>query len=298
MKRRTFVSFAPFFVTFVLLFAALACTLPGSVGYDEKRPPENAGTPIPPLTPAPSDAVASPMPTLAAPPTAAVQLETGEDVRQFMLYSFKRWHTLWADLTVEYYTGDGSATPVQTMRTMVWISQPDHMRALSAADGATINWMWVSDGAYYAENAGAAQPVSGLAVAYEPPISFSDTIYAHPLEGVIGSPAGALIFPQGLTQRYGQYQIVGQEQQSGRDAIVIEWSREPGIVIDRFWVDAQYGFILGWINFSKPGGGAINTRMWVADVLIDVPMPENAFAVGQPVPSGFPTQSGDLPPAP
>lgn len=296
MKSRA--SFGSFFMTCVLLLAAIACTLPGSVGFDEKRPPENAGTPIVPLTPAPSDAVASPMPTLAAPPTAAVQLETGEDVRQFMLYSFKRWHTVWADMTIEIYAGDGSATPVQTMRTMAWISLPDKMRVLSANDGDLINWMWVSDGAAFAENGGPAQTISGPAVTYEPPVSFSDTIYSHPLEGMFGSPAGALIFPQGLAQRYGQYQIVGQEQQSGREAIVIEWSREPGIVIDRFWIDAQYGFILGWINFSKPGGGAINTRLWIAELLVDALLPENAFALGAPMPSGFPTRSGDVPPSP
>ena len=270
----------------ILLSAALACTLPGSVGADEKRPPANAGTPQPPLTPLPTELVASPMPTLAAPPTAAAKLETGEDVRQFMLFSFKRWHTLWADLTVDYYAGDGSTTPVQSMRNQVWISQPDQMRAISGPNGGAPERIFVMSGNAFSENNGAVMQ-TGPMTTYEPPLALSDTVYPHPLEGWFGTPAGSLIFPQSLAQRMGEYAIVGQEAFAGREAIVVEWSREPGVVIDRFWVDAGTGILLRWLNFSKPGGGALNSEMVVTSLLLDAPMPAQAFFFGLPWPGEF-----------
>jgi hypothetical protein len=277
--------------------AILACQLPGSVGFDEKRPPDNPPSAIPPLTPYPTELVASPMPTLNTPPTAVVRLESSEDVRQFMLFSYKRWHTLWADLRLVYYAPDGVSV-AQTGRTMVWINQPGQIRIISAPEGTLPASMWVSDGNYYSDNGAPAQPYTASNTFYEPPPGLSDTINPHPLEGVFGNPTGSLIFPQGLAQRAGEYQIVGQETYNGRQAIIIEWSRQPGIVIDRFWVDAQYGFLLRWLNFSKPGGGLINSEILVTAVLVNPSMPENAFAIGLPKPVEFPVQQGDLPPAP
>ena len=283
------------FILPIILLTSLACSLRGGVlGYDEKSPPEKAGTPVIPLTPLPSEMLASPMPTLTAPPVAAVS--SGEDVRQLMLFSHQRWHSLWVDGVINSYAGDGSTILVQSTRVQVWIIQPAQVRILSGPEGGAPETTWVSDGKYYSDSNGPAQPMPDYSQTnFTPPITFSDTIYTHPLDGMFGTPFSAMIFPTGIAQRQGSYDIVGEEILVGRRTVIIEWSRGTGVVIDRLWVDAQTGVVLRWLNFSKPGGQAISSEMYVNAILIDPSLPEQAFSLSNPKPEKFASGSTDIP---
>jgi len=66
-------------------------------------------------------------------------------------------------------------------------------------------------------------------------------------------------------------------------------------VIDRFWIDAQTGVILRWLNFSKPGRQAINSEMYVTAILIDPTLPEQAFSLIVIKPAAFASGSTDIP---
>jgi hypothetical protein len=281
----------------MILLISLACSLPGGViGYDEKRPSETKETLVPQLTPLPDEMLASPMPTLTTPPAAAVALSSGEDVRKLMLFSHQRWHSLWADGVHNYYAGDGSITPVQSTRIQVWIIQPAQVRMLSGPNGGSPETMWVSDGKYYTENNSPAQPFPDFSQSiFSPPVTFSDTIYPHPLDGMIGTPFSVMLLPAGLAQRAGFYNIVGEEVTVGRRAVIIEWGREEGVVVDRFWIDAQTGVILHWLNFSKPGGRAVYSEMYVTSLLIDPNLPKQAFSLNNIKPAAFASGSMDIP---
>jgi hypothetical protein len=286
-----------YFIISVVFLISLACSLPGGVvGYDEKRPSEIAGTAVPASTPLPNEMLASPMPTLTAPPVAAPVLSNGEDVRQLMLFSHQRWNSLWVDGVHNQYTGDGSLNAIQSTRIQLWIVQPSQVRMLSGSNGGMPETMWISDGNFYAENDNPAQSMPDFSqTTFSPPITFSDTVYTHPLDGMIGTPFTAMVFPNGLAQRPGSYNIVGDETLVGRRTVIMEWSREEGVLIDRFWIDAQTGVILRWLNFSKPGGQAISSEMYVTSILIDPNLPEQAFSLGSAKPSAFASGSTDIP---
>jgi hypothetical protein len=281
----------------VFLLISLTCSFPGGViGYDEKRPSEIPETQNPQLIPLPSEMLASPMPTLTAPPVSAVALSKGEDIRRLMLFSHQRWQSLWVDGTHNYYAGDGSVTPVQSNRIQVWIIQPAQVRMLSGPEGGVPETMWVSDGNYYRENNNSAQLLPDFSQSpFSPPVTFSDTIYPHPLDGMIGTPFGAMLFPAGLAQRAGFYNIVGEETIVGRRAVTVEWGREEGVIVDRFWIDTQTGIILRWLNFSKPGGQAIYSEMYVNSILINPNLPEQAFSLNNLKLSAFASGSMDIP---
>ena len=83
--------------------------------------------------------------------------------------------------------------------------------------------MWISDGKFYAENDNPAQSMPDFSqTTFSPPVTFSDTIYTHPLDGMIGTPFTAMVFPNGLAQRPGFYNIVGEE-------ILVETSSDHGM---------------------------------------------------------------------
>jgi len=213
-----------------------------------------------------------------------------------MLFSHQRWHSLWVDGVYNYYTGDGSLNTIQSTRIQLWIVQPVQARMLSGPSEGTPGTMWISDGEYYAENDNAAQSMPDFSqTTFSPPITFSDTIYTHPLDGMIGTPFTAMVFPNGLAQRPGFYNIVGEDPIIGRRAVILEWSREEGVVIDRFWIDAQTGVVLRWLNFSKPGGQAVSSEMFATSILIDPNLPDQAFQLGSDIPEAFASGSTDIP---
>ncbi len=129
---------------------------------------------------------------------------------------------------------------------------------------------------------------------FNPPTTLSDTVYTHPLAGSLGTPVSDLIFPAGLAQRGGQYNLTGKEIIAGREADVVEWSREEGTLIDRFWVDRATGIILRQQNYGKPAGESPIWDIQATHIAVDPLFTDNVFELAQ-VPAPTPTVEG--PPA-
>ncbi|MEW5870830.1 MAG: hypothetical protein AB1894_16270 [Chloroflexota bacterium] len=284
----------------LLVILMLACGAPRSVGFDAKQPPTHTNTSLPPLTPLPSEIVASPMPTLtpAAPTPGVVDISDPEAARQLMLFSHTHFKTLWADGVMNYYAGDGSTNPIQSERAQMWVALPDKFLALMGPANGAPERLSVTNGTHSLDPDGMVQKIDvPITEPFVPPLGFSDTIYSHPLAGRMGTPLDEMPLPSMLAQRPGQYNIVGRETFLDRPALVLEWSREPGVIIDRFWIDLQTGVLLRHLNFSKAGGGALNLEMYLTALLVDVPLPEGAFSMGLHLPGQFMNGYDDLPPS-
>lgn len=265
-------------------------------------------TPTTLTTPLPAAVVGAetPLAELALAPTRAPTLEQqapsapdviadGQALRQLMLFSHTYWRNLWADGWVVLYAGDGSTDPVQVTHTQLWVEQPAKARVVSGPQTSPQNLL-VSDGLGYSMDHGPVQELPfGIGQAFNPPTILSDTIQPYPLAGMLGTPLSDMAFPTALAQRGGEFQIIGQEQTAGRTAIVALWSFQPGgPVVDRMWVDAQTGILLRWINYSKPGGSYIASEKYFSDVVIDMPLPEAAFAVGSLLPLEYALDALDV----
>jgi hypothetical protein len=154
-----------------------------------------------------------------------------------------------------------------------------------------------SDGAYYKDLEGIIQPIAEFILQpFTPPAVTSDTVYPHPMTNLLNSQTSDLVFPTALGQRGGEYTIIGQEIYNGREAFSVEWRREPdGPVVDLFLVDALTGILLRQQNFGKPGGGALNSQLYLERVSFDEGFAKQTFYLGLPLPSSFAVNSQELP---
>lgn len=276
-------------LTVLLLMAALLALLSGCWPAS----PTPVGTITATLPPARPELVASPMAPL---PTPAGQTGEGEsspttpsDPYELMLFSHTRWDSLWADYEIIDYAGDDANTPLQSVRTQVWLDQPARARLLTGPVGGAPERIWLGDGRRYQETGFEIAELPDLeGLVFVPPPPGSDTIFPHPLAGTLGTRLGDYIFSTPLAQRGGIYRSVGESEWAGRPALVLEYSREPGgPVIDRFWVDAQTGVILRALNFSKPGGAALGSEISASAIVYDLPLDEALFQLGAPLPGEF-----------
>lgn len=268
--------------------------------------PEKEGilpTPTPLTTPLPLPVMGAetPMSELIEAPSEVVEapetdvLPDGEALRQLILFSHTHWRNFWGDGWVVHYAGDGSTTPLQVTHTQIWLEQPAKARVISGSQVAPQS-LWVSDGVGFSMDNG---PVQELPVdvrqTFNPPTIVTDTITPYPLAGLLGTPLSDLVFPTGLAQRGGEFQVIGKEEVAGRTAIVALWSFQPGgPVVDRMWIDAKTGIILRWINYSKPGGSFISSEMYFSGLQTGLELPDHAFAMGLPLPQVYAADAQDL----
>lgn len=261
--------------------------------------------PAPVLTPPPKPGSGAPviggtavmLPTPVSTVIPDMEFDQNTDIQQLMLASHTRWQNLWADGQIVFYSPDGSNTPLQTIRVQLWLSQPGATRVLIGDAGGSPVEQTASDGAYFKGLDGIIQPISDYILQpFTPPAFTSDTVYPHPMTGLLNTPLSDLVFPTALAQRGGDYTIIGKEIYLGREAYSVEWRRESGgPVVDRFLVDTLTGVLLRQQNFSKSGGGALNTQLYLDDVVFDGELAEKTFYLGLPLPSSFAANSNDLP---
>ena len=138
------------------------------------------------------------------------------------------------------YTGDAANTPLERIRTQVWLKQPNKARQLSGLAGGAPTRLWISDGSNQQENGGAVTSLPPIAQGdILPPSLPSDGVTLHPFAGLMGSVLGEFIFSTGLAQRTGEVHLVAKEIYAGRRTLVLEYFCYPdGPVIDRIWPDA------------------------------------------------------------
>ena len=198
-----------------------------------------------------------------------------EEIRQRILRSHTFWDSLWADGQIVMYPPDGSDGPPQSQRVQVWIVQPAKARILSGAVDGDPGYLFISDG----KQLRTGEPVPAFIQdgAFSPPEEITDTVYPHPMTGFLPTPLSELLFPSGLAQRQGSFQVVGEGSLAGRQAVVVEWSMPDGQRIDRFWVDARTGVILRQQNYGKGGGGALTGEIVLNAIQYDLDFPPETF---------------------
>ena len=73
-------------------------------------------------------------------------------------------------------------------------------------------------------------------------------VYRHPIAMSIGSPIVDYIFPVGLAQGLGTYQVIGRETVIGRQTwiVALQQESEPGqnTAVAKYWIDEDLGIII------------------------------------------------------
>ena len=227
-----------------------------------------------------------------------------ETIRLRLLHSYTFWKALWADATVTWYPLPGSKDPPQINHEQLWVSQADHWfksligpiqgdpETVKICDGTSILDMNLKSG-----QAETQQLPNFGKEPYNPSELVTDTVYPHPLSGLIGSPLSEMVLSSSLGQRSGSFQAAQLVELAGRQALIVDWSRQPGVRVDRMWVDAQTGVILRWQNFSKEGGDALASDLTINSIQYSEGYPAEMFSLKIGLPPRFAPLEGSNQPA-
>ncbi len=236
------------------------------------------------FTPAPTPTPPPPTPTWE-PLTAESDPEA---VRLRILNSHLSWQTLYAELQSTEYPPEGSDLLVRIRRYQVWIEQPGRALVLSGRRSEPPSAVFVSDGQRYRlvypeaarDEQDELQPAAQAP--FFPPQALSETIYPHPLGGLIGYPVGEVLFPAIFGQRQGTFHVVGSDTVAGRPAVIVDWTAPTGFIADRFRVDAATGLLLRQQNLGKTGAGeVVQSDIVVTRIVYDLEIPDDVFRLDQ-----------------
>lgn len=240
----------------------------------------------------PEQQAASPTATSLAATPAPLDLTADlETIRLRMLHSHENWRSIWVQLHVVEYPPEGSDQLIHLQRVQVWIRQPAEVWLLSGSWGdVDPDYFFVSDGTRFLEadlRAGTTEEgdvAPSILEPFFPPEAITDTINPHPLEGMIGFPAGQMMFPAGLAQRQGTYELVGEDTVAGRGALIVDFTPGPtGLISDRFRIDALTGLILRHQVLGKTGGGErVESDISVGPIVYDPEIPAGLFTLEVP----------------
>lgn len=222
-------------------------------------------------------------PSLDAPPTPILPPELSGDVeiQQLMLHSSERWQTLQATYTITEYPLPGTNGELQVSSSQFWIRQPAEFKVVIGAPAGGAVTTLICDGKTILENdENRSELPPSAAAPFIPPETLSDTVFPHPLTGLLGTPVSDLIFPAGLAQRGGEYRLTGQESVASRLAYVVEWGREPGVLIDRLWVDGETGVILRQQNYARENSISPISEIEATYIVYDKEFADAMFDVG------------------
>jgi hypothetical protein len=125
-----------------------------------------------------------------------------------------------------------------------------------------------------------------------PPEEIPATISGYPIEGMIGYPAGEMIFPDGLAQRQGTCELVGEDRVTGRAALIIGSTPQPtGPIVDRFHIDVLDGVLLRHQVLDTTGGSKrVESDVAVTRVVYDPEFAPGLFRLE--IPEGLCFQKG------
>ncbi len=246
--------------------------------------------------PAPQNKPGAPAEPATPTPVMPPELKGDLEIQQLMLTSHTRWQTLHIIYTLNQYPLPGSTMNTEQQNVQAWIEQPGKFKVVVSTPKGGPQSSVISDGENIVDSGGQRQSLPpSVLEPFNPPNTPSDTVYTHPLAGFLGTPVSDLIFPAGLAQRGGQYKQTGLEKVADRQAYVVEWSREPGKLIDRLWVDTQTGIILRQQNYGKANATSPLSDYLATFVEINSPLEAGTFNLAEvptPVPSPQPPAAG------
>jgi outer membrane lipoprotein-sorting protein len=240
------------------------------------------------LRSAPTEAPASqPVAPVGEPPTPTPipppELRGALEIQQLMLHSHTRWNSLQAGAVVSLFPPAGTNTEAQNTSVQVWIEQPGKARVIAGSPNQAPSHIFISDGQSTRLNNEPPQPLPPAVLeTFNAPTELTDSVTPHSLSGFLGTSVSDLIFPTGLAQRGGEYRLLGKESVSGREAYRVEWGRESGELIDRFWVDAQTGVILRHQSYGKQDSATPVSDIRLTSVQFDQDIPDDLFRLDDP----------------
>ena len=200
-----------------------------------------------------------------------------------MLDSHTRWKSLQANAVVSLYPPAGTNAEPQNTSVQVWIEQPGKARVIAGLPDQAPTHIFVSDGQNVRMDSDPVQPPAAFRIgAIQRPDRANGYGHSIPLAGYLGTPVSDLIFPTGLAQRGGEYRLIGKESAAGRVAYLVEWGREPGELIDRFWVDTQTGVILRHQSYGKQDSVTPVSDIRLTAVQFDLDVPDDMFRLDDP----------------
>ena len=252
------------------------------------------------LTGAPSQNAAQNPPAIQGEPATPTpvmppELKGDLEIQQLMLTSHTRWKRLHAIYTVRQYPTTGIVAEPDQQNVQLWIELPGKFKVVVAAPKGGPQTSSISDGQNIIDLSGMQGPLPpSVLEPFSAPNSPSDSVSPYPLAGFMGTPVSDLVFPAGLAQRGGEYRQTGIEVVAGREASVVEWSREPGTLIDRFWVDRQTGIILHQQNYGKQNNTSPVNEYLCTYIEIDGEIAAETFNLAD-VPTPAPSSQPPLP---
>jgi hypothetical protein len=186
--------------------------------------------------------------------------KAGEAVR-LMLRSHTTWQTVRGEITTQWLN---TKNDNQIFYTTFEIENPNHANVDILAENGSSSLQWYGDGniIYEINNrdktyTATTQP-DPTRVLSMIPIDLEEvdreTVYRHPLAMIIPSPAIDYVYPVGLAQRPGEYNLAGEESIAERKAWVIDYKNQNELgevtMMARYWIDQQTGLILQANVFS------------------------------------------------
>ncbi len=226
-------------------------------------------------------------PTPVDPASLPLSLESdSETIRMKLLNSHKFWETIFVNGIVTWYAPEGSDLPSQTYFQQIWIAQENHQfRYINGTSEIEPDLFKVSDGQNILEwdlVTGSSQKMSLPNFAREPfnpPTALSDTVYPHPLEGIIGSPFMSWIFPAGIAQTRGTYVPIRMDSIAGRETLMVDWYFDIAEQHNRtLWVDVEMGVVLKVLDYGKGGGSdTLQSEYVIAQVIYDTQFDSELF---------------------
>lgn len=204
----------------------------------------------------------------------SVNVKAGEpdeiqQIRDAMLQSHHRWDSIHIESTTTWFTeGKEESSWVSE----VYIEQSSlrgRLELSPAGKEPSVYWI-VNNGEVYESNEETGESTQKTLPAFvsngdgfsvlpeqtEEILANEDgtqTIFRHPFGMLMPSPIADYLFPVGLAQRSGLYEILGQESILNRDVWVVDYSRSQGgggIIRQRFWIDTATGLILKAVSYA------------------------------------------------
>jgi len=93
-----------------------------------------------------------------------------------------------------------------------------------------------------------------------------------------------MIFPVGLAQRQGTYELVGEDRVAGRAALIVDFTPQPtGPIVDRFYMDALTGVLLQHqVLDTTAGGERVESDIVVTRIVYDPEFAPDLFRLEIP----------------
>jgi DNA-directed RNA polymerase specialized sigma24 family protein len=206
-----------------------------------------------PVTPAPTD---KPHPT----PSSSMDIMSALSRRNYS------WQTLWMDAEILDYGPPGFVGPPEITRNQLWLSHSQFLDLIGRTDGVPDVVFLRNQESLYA-----AQPGIGQVWFTKMQSPSSISLLENQLNGLFG----AIFFrSQDIT---GTLRMTGSDVVAGHVAWRVDQTGPDGNLLNRFWMEARTGFILGSQTFGGQDRQTLLSEVRVNSIFFDVNFPDQSM---------------------